>query len=47
MLCPSSQKVSGRNELRVALLGGQSAELRFGVSNFFEMWCCVGVPEPK
>jgi hypothetical protein len=32
MFCPSSRKVPGRNELGVALLGGRSAELRFGVS---------------
>jgi hypothetical protein len=32
MFCPSSRKVPGRNVLWVALLGGRSAELRFGVS---------------
>jgi hypothetical protein len=32
MFCPSSRKVPGKNELGVALLGGRSAELRFGVS---------------
>jgi hypothetical protein len=32
MFCPSSRKVPGRNVLAVAFLGGQSAELRFGVS---------------
>jgi hypothetical protein len=36
MFCPSSRKVPGRNVLGVALLGGWSAELWFGVSELLQ-----------
>jgi hypothetical protein len=43
MFCPSSLKVSGRNVLGVAFLGGQSAELQFGVSELLQdMVLCGG-----
>jgi hypothetical protein len=43
MFHPSSLKTPGKYELRVALLGGRSAELQFGVSELLrDMVVCGG-----
>jgi hypothetical protein len=48
MFHPLSLKIPGKYELGVALLGGRSAELQFGVSELLQdVVVCVGAPEPK